>query len=298
MKIAYHELYSIELPDPHRFPMEKYELIKRQLIHEGIVDESSFFRPQKADYKSILSCHDQQYVDRFLNLNLTPREQRKTGFVHTRELVERELIIMEGTKECARMALNEGLALNIAGGTHHAYRDRGEGFCMLNDQAIAARYLIDEEAVSKVMIIDLDVHQGNGTAKIFEEDDRVFTFSMHGKNNYPLHKEVSDRDVVLENDISDDEYLSILYDEIKRLKEWQPDFVFYQCGVDVLKSDRLGLLGLSKRGVIERDELVFHFAKDLGVPVVCTMGGGYSARISDIVDAHVNTFKTAHRVLE
>lgn len=298
MKIAYHDLYSIQLPDPHRFPMEKYELIKRQLIHEGVVDESSFFVPEKADYKNLLSCHDQQYVDRFLNLNLSAREQRKTGFVHTRELVERELIIMEGTKECARMALNEGLALNIAGGTHHAYRDRGEGFCMLNDQAIAARYLIDEEVVSKVMIIDLDVHQGNGTAKIFEEDDRVFTFSMHGKNNYPLHKEVSDRDVVLENDISDEEYLSILNHELKRLKEWQPDFVFYQCGVDVLKSDRLGLLGLSKRGVIERDELVFHFAKDLGVPVVCTMGGGYSARISDIVDAHVNTFKTAHRVLE
>jgi len=298
VKVAYHDLYSIQLPEPHRFPMEKYELIKKQLLYEGVVAESDFFSNKPIAIDELIQTHDPDYVQRFISLGLTLKEQRKTGFLHTEELVQRELIIMEGTKNCALYALKEGVAMNIAGGTHHAYRDGGEGFCMLNDQAVASEYLLRNQLCKNILILDLDVHQGNGTAKMFEQENRVYTFSMHGKNNYPLHKERSDRDIHLNDGIDDESYLSVLNDELKSLKELRPDFVFYQCGVDVLGTDKLGKLGLTKNGARERDEMVFLFAKELGVPVVCTMGGGYSKKISDIVDAHVNTFKSAIRILE
>lgn len=278
--------------------MEKYELIKRQLLYEGIVNEEDFFSNEPIEIEQLFRTHDPEYVQRFINLELSRKEQRKTGFVHTSELVRRERIIAEGTKECALHALNEGVAMNIAGGTHHAYSDSGEGFCMLNDQAIAANYLLENGLSNQVLILDLDVHQGNGTAKIFEKEARVFTFSMHGRNNYPLHKERSDRDVMLEDGVNDEQYLLLLQKELKLLKALKPDFVFYQCGVDVLETDKLGKLGLTKNGAKSRDEQVFQFVKELGVPVVCTMGGGYSKKISDIVDAHVNTFKSAVYILE
>lgn len=297
MKVAYDELYSIQLPDAHRFPMEKYELLFRGLLRSGIVEECDLMYNSPIDLELLFPIHDKDYVDRFTKLQLTYKEQRRTGFMHTKELVRRELIIVEATKNCALAALSSGIAFNIAGGTHHAYKDRGEGFCMLNDQAVAANYLLRNDLAKKVLIIDLDVHQGNGTASIFHSDSRVFTFSMHGKNNYPLHKEYSDRDVVLEDGTDDGIYLEILEKELRLLESVQADFVFYQSGVDILESDRLGRLAVSAEGAAKRDELVFDFAKRLSLPVTVTMGGGYSERVADIVDAHINTFKAADRIL-
>jgi acetoin utilization deacetylase AcuC-like enzyme len=190
------------------------------------------------------------------------------------------------------------LALNIAGGTHHAYKDRGEGFCLLNDQAIAANWLLNERGISHILIVDLDVHQGNGTASIFSDESRVFTFSMHGKNNYPLKKERSDLDVELEDGTNDHTYLYLLQSSLDSvLDRFQPDFIFYQCGVDVIQTDKLGKLGLTLNGCKQRDRLVFETVRQLNVPVVCSMGGGYSPDIKDIIEAHANTFREAQFVL-
>ena len=220
------------------------------------------------------------------------------GFVHSDLLIKREKRIMEGTRLCAEYALHEKVAFNIAGGTHHAYADRGEGFCLLNDQAIASKWLMHEKEVNKILIIDLDVHQGNGTAKIFENDPNVFTFSMHGKNNYPLKKELSDLDIELEDGTGDRDYLYLLESSLHSiLKDFDPDFVFYQCGVDIIDTDKLGKLKVSKEGARKRDILVFDTVKQLDVPVVCSMGGGYSPKIADIVDAHANTFRMAQTIL-
>jgi acetoin utilization deacetylase AcuC-like enzyme len=190
--------------------------------------------------------------------------------------------------------MNHGVSMNIAGGTHHAFTDRGEGFCLLNDVAIAASVLLKEKLIQSALVVDLDVHQGNGTAQIFQSDARVFTFSMHGSKNYPLHKEVSDLDVELEDGTTDEHYLSILHDKLPQLIEFQkPDIIFFQSGVDVLQSDKLGRLGLTIQGCRERDQIVFMMAKQAGIPVVATMGGGYSERIADIIEAHANTFRIA-----
>lgn len=277
--------------------MEKYDLLPRQLMYEGTVDQSNFFAPNIPELDLVLNVHNPVYVNRLVNLELSPREQRKTGFPHSKELVNRELQIMEGTRKCADFALDYGIALNIAGGTHHAYSDRGEGFCMLNDQAVAAQWLLDNNKAKKVLIIDLDVHQGNGTAEIFNNNPNVFTFSMHGKNNYPLHKEKSDLDIELEDGIDDLTYLNILNNNLSRVfDDFQPDFLFFQSGVDVLKTDKLGRLGLTLSGVKDRDRLVLNLAKKNNLPIVCSMGGGYSPDIKDIIEAHANTFRLAQEI--
>ena len=277
--------------------MEKYDLLPQQLMYEGTVDQSNFFAPNIPELDLVLNVHNPVYVNRLVNLELSPREQRKTGFPHSKELVNRELQIMEGTRKCADFALDFGIALNIAGGTHHAYSDRGEGFCMLNDQAVAAQWLLDNNKAKKVLIIDLDVHQGNGTAEIFNNNPNVFTFSMHGKNNYPLHKEKSDLDIELEDGIVDLTYLNILNNNLSRVfDDFQPDFLFFQSGVDVLKTDKLGRLGLTLNGVKDRDRLVLNLAKKNNLPIVCSMGGGYSPDIKDIIEAHANTFRLAQEI--
>lgn len=297
--VAYAPNYVHPVPEGHRFPMEKYALLKAQLLYEGIVPGEQFFAPGEITDKVVCSVHSEVYFRKLLQLKCTPREQRVSGFEHSETLIQRELTIMEGTRACAEYAAeNGGAALNIAGGTHHAYTNRGEGFCLLNDNAIAARWLLDHAKASRVLIIDLDVHQGNGTAEIFAEDPRVFTFSMHGEHNYPLHKEVSDLDVGLPDGISDSEYLYLLESSLDRtLKRFIPDFVFYQCGVDIISSDKLGRLGVSMAGCRQRDEIVFRTVRQLGVPVVCSMGGGYSPQLRHIVDAHANTFKAAAHIL-
>jgi acetoin utilization deacetylase AcuC-like enzyme len=294
VKIAWDPLYHHPLPENHRFPMEKYSLLPEQLIFEGTITQDQFFIPEPVTEKQILLCHDEQYWGRLENLQLSPAEIRRTGFPLSKQLIQREITIAGGTVQAARFALVHGVAMNIAGGTHHAFTNRGEGFCLLNDVAIAASVLLEEKLIDSAMVIDLDVHQGNGTAEIFQSNPNVFTFSMHGKKNYPLHKECSDLDVELEDGISDDEYLNLLNKHLNYLKEnVKSEFIFYQAGVDVLSTDKLGRLGLTIQGCRERDRLVFDMAFQLNLPIVVTMGGGYSERIADIIEAHANTFRLA-----
>jgi acetoin utilization deacetylase AcuC-like enzyme len=298
LKIAYRKEYAYPLPENHRFPMEKYELLPQQLLYEGTVNEAAFFQPGALDEGLVLRVHEPDYFAKLDGLQLTEKEQKVSGFVHSSALIEREKWIMEGTRMCAEMALKTGAAMNIAGGTHHAFTNRAEGFCLLNDNAIAAQWLVDTKQVGVVLIVDLDVHQGNGTAQIFQGNNQVFTFSMHGKNNYPLKKEVSDLDVALPDGTKDQTYLYELEKALDTiLCEIQPDFVFYQCGVDVLESDVLGRLSLSLNGCMQRDLLVFEKIRELAVPIVCNMGGGYSKDIKQIIAAHANTFRAIQQVL-
>jgi len=293
-KIAFHPLYKHPVPDNHRFPMAKYELLPQQLLYEGVVQKEQFIEPDFPDLKSIYAVHDKTYVTDFINLNLDARAARKVGFVQNKQLVERELLLVQGTIDAALMALNDGVAFNIAGGTHHAFSDRGEAFCMLNDQAVAARYLIDHHEIKQVLIIDLDVHQGNGTAEIFSGFQPVFTFSMHGKTNYPFKKEQSDLDIALEDGTDDATYLQILNDILPDLIEKiKPDFIFYQAGVDILASDKLGKINCTIEGCKQRDALVFSLCKKHNIPVQCSMGGGYSPHLSTILQAHAHTYKVA-----
>jgi acetoin utilization deacetylase AcuC-like enzyme len=296
--IAFHPIYVHPLPENHRFPMEKYDLLPKQLLHEGTVAESDFFEPNLLSEEDILAVHTKDYWRNLSELNISQREQRVSGFVHSKALIERERCIMEGTLRAAEFALTKKIGFNIAGGTHHAFADRGEGFCLLNDQVIAANFLLNNGRIQKILIIDLDVHQGNGTAALLQGNENVFTFSMHGRNNYPLQKEQSDLDVELEDGIQDKEYLFLLaksLDDI--LNRFQPNFVFFQCGVDILATDKLGKLAISMNGCKERDRIVFDCVRQLGVPVVCTMGGGYSPQIKDIVEAHAQTFRVGMDLL-
>lgn len=296
-KIAWNKQYAHPLPDGHRFPMEKYNLLPQQLLHEGTIDETSIFSPSEMDESLILLTHDTKYWYKLKNLTLTKSEIRKTGFPLSAELVAREISIMQGTLDAAFYAFNDGIAFNIAGGTHHAYADSGEGFCLLNDLAIAANALLHQKKVKKVLIVDLDVHQGNGTAKIFQGNGSVFTFSMHGEKNYPSPKEKSDLDIPLADGTQDGEYLTILNKNLNYLFESvKPDFVFYQSGVDVLQSDKLGRLALSISGCKERDYLVLEKCCKHQIPVACAMGGGYSEKIATIIDAHANTYRVAKEI--
>ncbi len=294
LKIAWSDIYAHPLPENHRFPMEKYNLIPEQLLYEGTITETHLFCPYPLQEAYITNVHDPAYWQRLKNQQLTRQEIRKTGFPMSSELIQREITIMQGTLQAALFALQYGVAFNIAGGTHHAFTDRGEGFCLLNDIAIAATYLLEKQYATKILVIDLDVHQGNGTAKIFRHNLAVFTFSMHGKKNYPMHKEQSDLDIPLEDGTDDKTYLSILRETLPRLTdEVMPDFVFFQSGVDVLDSDKLGRLGLTIAGCKERDRIVLNHCKQNKVPVALSMGGGYSEKIARIVEAHANTYRLA-----
>ncbi|GAB4137133.1 MAG: histone deacetylase [Bacteroidia bacterium] len=294
LKIAWTELYAHPLPEGHRFPMEKYELVPHQLLHEGLVSQVNFFSPDAACDENVLQTHTKEYFNHLKNCSLSPKEVRKIGFPLSERLVTRELQIIQGTLECALHAMTHRVAANAAGGTHHAYSGSGEGFCLLNDIAFATNILIKEQKVRKVFIVDLDVHQGNGTAQIFSGRNDVFTFSMHGEKNYPMYKEKSSLDIELPDGADDSMYLDTLKNELpKAIEKFEPDFVFYQAGVDILKTDKLGRLGVSREGCKKRDDFVFQYCRNNQLPVVFTLGGGYSEKISDIVEAHANTFRSA-----
>lgn len=294
LKIAWDRQYILPLPPNHRFPMSKYEVLPQQLLHEGTIINDNLFSPPSFGEEIIFLTHDHDYWERLHSLSLTAQEVRRTGFPLTRELVEREVCIANGTIQCALYALEFGVSMNIAGGTHHAFTNRGEGFCLLNDMAMAANYLLSKGLARKILIVDLDVHQGNGTAQIFRSDDRVFTFSMHGAHNYPLQKEISDLDIGLADFTRDAFYLSTLENNLKNLlNQVQPDFMFYQSGVDILDTDKLGRLSVTREGCKQRDKIVLTAAKANRIPLVISMGGGYSPEFRDIIEAHANTYRLA-----
>lgn len=297
--IAFDPVYSHPLPPGHRFPMIKYEMIPAQLLYEGTISESNLFSPSECSRETVLLTHTEEYLDKLLHQKLSASEQRHIGFPQSPALTRRELVITQGTVDCCAIAKVTGIAMNVAGGTHHAFKDRGEGFCLLNDFAVAANAILHDQHVNQVLIIDLDVHQGNGTANIFHNDPRVFTLSIHGQHNYPFRKEKSDLDIGLQDGIGDDEYFEILVNTIPDLIERiKPQFIFYLSGVDVLATDKFGKLKLSLNGCRTRDEFVLSLVHQRNIPCVVAMGGGYSEDTRVIVDAHCNTFRLAKKIFD
>ena len=277
--------------------MAKYELLPEQLVYEGTATPADFFAPERLGLDRLFLTHAREYHRRLSTGALSQKEVRALGFPLSRKLVHRELILAQGTLDCARYCRRDGVALNCAGGTHHSFRDRGEGFCVFNDIAVAANVLLAAGDVHSVLVLDLDVHQGNGTAALFADEPRVRTVSVHGERNYPLRKETSDVDIGLPDGTGDLEYLTTLSEVIAdEIGHRNPDIVFYLAGVDVLAEDKLGRLGLSKPGCRERDRLVLQACADGDVPVTVCMGGGYAERLATIVDAHANTFRVARAI--
>ena len=297
LKIAFNSNYIYPLEENHRFPMIKYELIPEQLIRENTCVDENFFSPDKIDSKIVLNTHQKEYFNRFTSLQLSKKEIREIGFPLSQELVDRELQIAQGTVSGVNYSLKNGISMNIAGGTHHAFYDRGEAFCMLNDQAIAANYIIHEGLFKKILIIDLDVHQGNGTASLFNSNPNVYTLSFHGKKNYPFRKEKSDLDIEFDDNTNDNEYLKVLKETIpKVIDQFEPEFIFYLSGVDVLQNDKLGRLSLTLNGCKERDKFILQTCKNNSIPLQVSMGGGYSIVLKNIIEAHSNTFRLAQEI--
>jgi acetoin utilization deacetylase AcuC-like enzyme len=297
LQIAFSPIYEYPLPKGHRFPMDKYSLIPQQLIYEGTVQEKQFFHPDPISEEIILLTHSAKYWEDLKNQTLSEKEIRAIGFPMTPLLVERGRHIAAGTLQCVEYAVKHGISMNAAGGTHHAFKEKGEGFCVFNDIAIAANYLIHSNKFNNILIVDLDVHQGNGSASIFNGQGQVFTFSMHGAKNYPFRKEASHLDIGLPDGTEDDAYLKILFNILPRvIDQHRPELIFYQAGVDILTTDRLGRLSVSREGCRKRDKYVMEICKKNKIPLVVTMGGGYSPQLSHIIEAHANTFRTATEV--
>ena len=297
LQIAFSPIYEYPLPKGHRFPMDKYSLIPQQLIYEGTVQEKQFFHPDPISEEIILLTHSAKYWEDLKNQTLSEKEIRAIGFPMTPLLVERGRHIAAGTLQCVEYAVKYGISMNAAGGTHHAFKEKGEGFCVFNDIAIAANYLIHSNKFNNILIVDLDVHQGNGSASIFSGHGQVFTFSMHGSKNYPFRKEASHLDIGLPDGTEDDAYLKILFNILPRvIDQHRPELIFYQAGVDILTTDRLGRLSVSREGCRKRDKYVMEICKKNKIPLVVTMGGGYSPQLSHIIEAHANTFRTATEV--
>ncbi len=279
--------------------MLKYELIPEQLLYEGTIAKDNLFHPGVCADDIVLLTHTPEYLAKLKEQRLSAREQRHIGFPQSPELTQRELVITQGTINCCHNALKNGVSMNVAGGTHHAFASHGEGFCLLNDFAVAANYLLQKKLAEKILIVDLDVHQGNGTASLFKNNPDVFTFSMHGKNNYPFKKEQGDLDIELPDGIKDKEYLGLLEKNLYHLiKTLHPDFVFFLSGVDILESDKFGKLKITLEGCYKRDEFVLSVMRHQKIPLTIAMGGGYSPQIKTIVEAHCNTFRLAKKIFD
>jgi acetoin utilization deacetylase AcuC-like enzyme len=311
MKAFYSDTFVLPLPEHHRFPMTKYRLLRERLVSDGILRETDLAVPDAIPWESLRLVHDAGYVDEVARGTLPPEAQRRIGFPWSPMMVERSRRSVGATLAAAREALDGArlapgaearrakVAANLAGGTHHAFRDRGEGYCVFNDVAVAAAVLLREGAASRVAVVDCDVHQGNGTAAIFRDEPAVFTFSMHGARNFPFRKEVSDLDVTFEDGAEDNEYLAALADHLPRvLDRHRPDLVFYLAGADPYEGDRLGRLRLTIGGLQARDRLVFDACRARGLPVAVVMSGGYAPDIGAIVSIHTNTIAEALRISE
>jgi acetoin utilization deacetylase AcuC-like enzyme len=288
--------YSFPLPSGHRFPIAKYALLRERVLADGIVAPDHMHDPMRAARDDLLLVHTADYVDRFTRGELTRDEERRLGFPWSDALVERSYRAAGGTIEASRYALTAGVAMNLAGGTHHAFPSHGEGFCVFNDAAIAIRALQRDAWIERAVILDLDVHQGNGTHAVFARDPSVFTFSMHGERNYPFHKVAGCLDVELADGTGDDEYLSLLSRSLpKALAASNADLAIYLAGADPLVHDRLGRLAVSLEGLARRDAMVFEQCAEIGLPIVVTIAGGYSDPIDHSVSAHVATARIASR---
>jgi acetoin utilization deacetylase AcuC-like enzyme len=286
--------YTFPLPSGHRFPIGKYELLRRRVEADGLVPRDQVHDPARASADALRRVHTDDYVARLTSGAVTPEELRRIGFPWSPALVERSYRAVGGTCEAARMAVQTGVAMNLAGGTHHAFADRGEGFCVFNDVAVAIRMLQGEARIRRAAIVDLDVHQGNGTHAIFAGDSSVFTFSMHGARNYPFAKVPGCVDVELDDGTCDEDYLTLLATNLPSvLSAAQPDLVVYLAGADPYIGDRLGRLGMSLDGLARRDAMVLSACREVGIPVAITIAGGYGRDIGDTVQAHLNTVRVA-----
>jgi len=295
-RIFYSPYYYADIGENHVFPIKKFELVRDKLLAEGTLQISEIVEPEAARIDDVLLVHTEDYISRLKNGTLTTKEVRRLGLPWSEALVRRSFLATSGTINAAKRALEAGVSSNLAGGTHHSFPDRGEGFCVLNDVAVAIRVLQKEKLAERFLIVDCDVHQGNGTAFIFESDEYVFTFSMHGAKNYPLFKENSTLDIELPDKTGDAEFLETLNEALPRIFLHDPDIVFYLGGADPFENDKLGRLGLTIEGLRKRDETVLEFAKQREVPIVTTMSGGYAADINDTVEIHSNTIRTVKKV--
>ena len=294
MKAFYSDHFVLPLPEGHKFPMAKYSRLRERILAEGIVAPEDLHEAPLASLDDLRLVHDPGYVDAVANGTVRPEIQRRIGFPWSLQMVERSRRSVGATIAAARAALDDGMAANLAGGTHHAFADRGEGFCVFNDVAVGVRVLQGNGHANRIAIVDLDVHQGNGTAAIFSGDPSVFTFSMHGDKNYPFKKEVSDLDVPLADGTGDDEYLSLLRTHLPDvLNRHQPDFVFYLAGADPFEGDRLGRLKMTIEGLRRRDEIVMEACTKARLPVAISMSGGYANDVDEIVTIHANTIRIA-----
>lgn len=295
MKYAYCDLYTLELPPGHRFPMEKYRRTRLRLLEEGTIRAEQLLEPELCAREVIERVHSLEYVARVFDGRLEPADERRLGFPWSPRLLERSRASTAGTIAAALHALREGGGGNFAGGTHHAYPSRGEGFCVFNDVAVAARQLQAEGRVERVAVVDCDVHQGNGTAFIFRDDPTVFTLSLHGANNWPFEKEESSLDIGFADGTGDEAYLEALEGALDTVVSFRPELIFYVAGVDPLESDRLGRLALTLAGLRRRDRTVYGRAKAAGVPIATCFGGGYSEDLDALVEAHANTYREAEQ---
>jgi len=293
MQVFYTPRYYADIGEGHVFPIRKFELVRDRLLNESTLELSELVEPQPAPIADVLLVHTEEYVTRLRAGALTSRELRRLGLPWSKALVRRSFLAAGGTIGAARAALDEGIASNLAGGTHHAFAERGEGFCVLNDVAIAIRTLRRDKLIERAAVVDCDVHQGNGTATIFEGNANVFTFSMHGAKNYPLFKARSTLDVELPDGTGDDEYMRSLAEHLPRVFAHSPDVIFYLGGADPYAGDKLGRLSLSIGGLRARDELVLSECRARGVAVATVMSGGYAASINDTVEIHCNTIRAA-----
>jgi acetoin utilization deacetylase AcuC-like enzyme len=297
-KLVYHERYDLNL-GAHVFPSEKFRLIHDKLLNDAIAEPGDFLRPEPASDADIRRVHTEDWVHRLKTGTLTPSEQMKLEVPYSPELVHAFWLAAGGTIAAAESALQDGFGCNIGGGFHHAYPGHGEGFCAIHDVAVAIRTLQARKKITRAMVVDTDVHHGNGTAAIFGKDDTVFTLSIHQLNNYPAHKPHSSLDLNLEDGVADEEYLVTLLPAVKKsVESFQPDILFYVGGADPYREDQLGGLDLSMEGLKKRDTGVFTEARRKNIPVVTTLAGGYARRLADTIQIHANTILAAKQVAE
>lgn len=297
MRVSYHPDYWIPLPERHPFPMGKYPALHKILLEEDLIRPDGVHAPDECDPRDLMLVHTRTYVERVLSGSLEEDTAKRIGVPWTPALARRSRLAVQGTIDAARMALADGIAANLAGGTHHAHAGRGEGYCVFNDVAVAIRVLQHEERIRRALVVDLDVHQGNGTAAIFEGEESVFTFSMHGEKNFPLRKERSSLDLGLPDRLDDSAYLSLLQAHLNEVFERaRPDLVVYLAGVDVVQGDRFGRLSLTRDGLAARDRFVLESVHARGIPLLLVLAGGYAKTPEITADLHAIVHRQASRV--